>query len=146
LSKIYKRCEQWTQKHKSKFAKRKHKLIYFTRISKRYNIIVDVTLANYEVEVKQDIKILEVQLNNKSQFRSHLRQIETKLVIKQRASQIIIKSTWNLSLATKKHIYLTISKSMLSHKTIAWYTSTKLKEDKKTITTKLRSIQEQALR
>jgi len=60
LSKIYKRCEQWAQKHELKFAKRKHKLIYFTKISKRYNIIVDVTLRNYDIKVKQDIKILEV--------------------------------------------------------------------------------------
>jgi len=93
LSKIYKKCEQWAQKHKLKFAKQKHKLIYFTRILKRYNIIVDVTLASYNVEVKQNIKILRIQLNSKLQFRSHLRQIETKLAIRQRASQIIIKST-----------------------------------------------------
>jgi len=82
LSKIYKRCEQWAQKHESKFAKQKHKLIYFTRISKKYDIIVDVTLASYDVEVKQDIKVLEIQLNSKLQFKSHLRQIETKLAIK----------------------------------------------------------------
>jgi len=82
LSRIYKRCEQWTQKHKLKFAKRKHKLIYFTKTSKRYDIIVDVTLASYDIKVKQDIKVLEIQLNNKLQFRSHLRQIETKLAIR----------------------------------------------------------------
>jgi len=60
LLKIYERCEQWTQKHKLKFAKRKHKLIYFTRISKKYNIIASVTLASYDVEVKQNIKVLEI--------------------------------------------------------------------------------------
>ena len=56
-------------------------------------MIVNVTLASYDVEVKQNIKVLEIQLNNKLRFRSHLQQIETKLAIRQRTSQIIIEST-----------------------------------------------------
>ncbi len=45
------------QKYKTKFAKQKYKLIYFTKTSKRYNIIASITLANYEIKVKQNIKI-----------------------------------------------------------------------------------------
>jgi len=45
-------------------------------------MIASVTLANYDIKVKQDIKVLEIQLNSKLRFKSHLRQIETKLAIK----------------------------------------------------------------
>jgi len=69
-------------KYELKFAKRKYELIHFIRISRKYNIIVDVTLARYYVEIKENIKILKIQLNSKLRFRSHLRQIETKLTIR----------------------------------------------------------------
>jgi len=45
-------------------------------------MIVDVTLASYDIKVKQDIKIIEIQLNSKLRFRSHLQQIETMLAIR----------------------------------------------------------------
>jgi len=45
------------QKYKLKIAKQKYKLIYFTKILKRYNIIASIILAGYNIEVKQDIKI-----------------------------------------------------------------------------------------
>ena len=57
---MYRRCEQWAQKHELKFAKRKHELIYFTRTLRRYNIIASVTLARHNVEIKKDIKVLEI--------------------------------------------------------------------------------------
>jgi len=45
-------------------------------------MIAGVTLASYGVEVKQDIRVLGVQLDSKLRFRSHLRQIEAKLAVR----------------------------------------------------------------
>jgi hypothetical protein len=48
------------QKYKLKFAKQKYKLIYFTRILRKYNIIANITLAKYNIKIKENIKVLRV--------------------------------------------------------------------------------------
>jgi len=48
------------QKYKLKFAKQKYKLIYFIRISRRYNIIASIILTKYNIKIKEDIKVLKI--------------------------------------------------------------------------------------
>ncbi len=48
------------QKYKLKFAKQKYRLIYFTRILRKYNIIASITLAKYNIKIKENIKVLRV--------------------------------------------------------------------------------------
>ena len=146
LRQIYDKYEKWAQQYNSKFAKSKHKLIHFSRTSKRYNMNVSLTLTNHEINAKTDVRVLNVQLNFKLRWRSHLKQIEAKLVTRQKTTQIIAKSTWESSMTISKRIYSTVSRSMISHETAAWYTSTKMKNHRKSIDTKLRSIQNRALR
>ena len=80
LKQIYDRYEEWAQQHNSKFAKSKHELIHFSRISKRYNMNVSLRLTNLKISAKTDIRILSVQLNSQLRWRLYLRQIEAKLV------------------------------------------------------------------
>jgi len=47
LSEIYDRCKQWSKMHNIKFSKTKHKLIHFTRISKWFNMNINVKLIKY---------------------------------------------------------------------------------------------------
>ncbi len=65
LSEIYDRCEQWSKMHDIKFLKTKHELIHFTRISKWFNMNVDVKLMKHQINSKSNIRILRVQLNFK---------------------------------------------------------------------------------
>ncbi len=59
--------------------------------------------------------------------------------------QTIIKSTWDSSVITSKQIYFAMTRSLLSHEVIIWYTSQRVKDHWKSLNIKLRSMQERAL-
>ena len=82
LNEIYNKCEQWAQTHDTKFSKLKHELIHFSKTFKRFNMSVNVTLTRHQIESKTNVKILKIQLNFKFKWVFHIRQIETKLIIK----------------------------------------------------------------
>ena len=145
LSEIYDRCEQWSKTHDIKFSKTKHELIHFTRISKWFNMNVDVELTRHQINLKSDIRILRVQLNFKLKWVTHMHHVKAKLVIKQKIMQTIIESTWNSPVITRKQIYFAMMRSLLSHEVIIWYMSQRVKNHWKDLNIKLRSVQEKAL-
>jgi len=146
LSEIYDRCEQWSKTHDIKFSMTKHELIHFTRTSKWFNMKVDVELTKHQIDSKSDIRVLKVQLNFKLRWATHMHHVEAKLVIRQKIMRTIIESTWGSSVTTSKQIYFAMARSLLSHEVVIWYTSQKMKDHRKSLNVKLRSVQERALR
>ncbi len=145
LSKIYDKCEQWSKMHDIKFSMTKHKLIHFTKISKWFNMKVNVKLMKHQINLKSNIRILKVQLNFKLKWVIHMHHVEAKLVIKQKIMQTIIKFIWNSSITTSKQIYFMMTYFLLSHEVIIWYTSQRVKDHQKSLNVKLRLMQERAL-
>ena len=47
LKKVWNKVVEWTEKYDFKFNKRKYKLIHFSKISKRYNMNVNITLRKH---------------------------------------------------------------------------------------------------
>ena len=62
---------EWMKKHDFKFNERKHELIYFSRTFKKYNINVNITLKEHQINASTDLKILKIQLNFKLRWESH---------------------------------------------------------------------------
>ncbi len=60
LSEIYDRCKQWSKTHNIKFSKTKHKLIYFTRIFKWFNMNINVKLMKHQIDLKSNIRVLRI--------------------------------------------------------------------------------------
>ncbi len=60
LNEIYDRCEQWSKTHDIKFSKTKHELIHFMKISKWFNMNVDIKLMRHQINLKSDIRVLKV--------------------------------------------------------------------------------------
>lgn len=120
LDEIYDRCEQWSKTHGIKFSKTKHKLIHFTRTSKWFNMNASVELTKHQIDSKSDIRVLKVQLDFKLRWAAHMRHVEAKLVIRQKALQTIIESTWGPSMATGKQIYFAVTRSLLSHEAVIY--------------------------
>ena len=60
VNEIYTKCEQWTQTHDTKFSKKKHELIHFSKISKWFNINARAKLASHQLISKTNVKILRV--------------------------------------------------------------------------------------
>jgi len=145
LNEIYDRCKQWSKTHDIKFLMTKHKLIHFMKTSKWFNMKVDVKLIKHQINLKSDIRILKVQLNFKLKWVTHMHYVEAKLVIKQKIMQTIIESTWDSSMIMSKQIYFAMTRFLLSHEVIIWYTSQRVKDHQKSLNIKLRSMQERAL-
>ncbi len=145
LNEIYDKCEQWSKMHDIKFLMTKHKLIHFTRTFKWFNMKADVKLMKHQIDLKLNIRILKVQLNFKLKWVTHMHHVEAKLVIKQKIMQTIIKFTWNSLMITSKQIYFAMTRSLLSHEVIIWYTSQRMKDHQKNLSIKLRLVQERAL-
>ena len=102
LSEIYDRCKQWSKTHNIKFSKTKHKLIYFTRIFKWFNMNINVKLMKHQIDLKSNIRVLRIQLNFKLKWVIYMHHIKAKLVIKQKIMQTIIESTWDSSMTMSK--------------------------------------------
>ncbi len=102
LSEIYDRCKQWSKTHNIKFSKTKHKLIYFTRIFKWFNMNINVKLMKHQIDLKSNIRVLRIQLNFKLKWVIYMHHIKAKLVIKQKIMQIIIEFTWDSSMTMSK--------------------------------------------
>ena len=75
-----------------------------------------------------------------------MRQLQIKLIIRTKIIQTLTRFTWETSMKTRRKVYTTIFKSMLTHETSAWYTSTTIKRHKKNIIKKFRFIQSQLFR
>lgn len=146
LSEIYGKCEQWSRTHGTKFSELKHELIHFSRTPKWFNMDAKVTLAGHPVAPKTDIRVLGVQLDSKLRWAPHMRHVEAKLVIRQKALQTITGSTWGPSTTAGKQIYSAVARPVLSHGAAGWYTPKGVKGHKKGLNAKLRSIQGKALR
>ncbi len=145
LNEIYDRCKQWSKTHNIKFLITKHELIHFTKTFKWFNMKVNVKLMKHQIDLKSDIRVLKVQLNFKLKWVIHMHHIKAKLVIKQKIMQTIIEFTWDSSMMMSKQIYFIMTRSLLSHKVIIWYTLQKMKDHRKSLNVKLKSVQERAL-
>ncbi len=102
-------------------------------------------LTRHQIDLKSDIRVLRVQLNFKLKWVIYMHHVKAKLVIKQKIMQTIIESTWDSSMTTSKQIYFAMTRSLLSHEIIIWYTSQRVKDHRKSLNVKLRSVQERAL-
>ncbi len=145
LSEIYDRCEQWSKMHNIEFSKTKHELIHFTKISKWFNMNINVKWMKHQINLKSNIKVLKIQLNFKLKWMIYMHHVKAKLVIKQKIMQTIIEFTWNSSMMMNKQIYFAMMHSLLSHEVIIWYTSQRVKDHWKNLNIKLKSVQERTL-
>ena len=69
LKKTWNKVVEWTKKHDFKFNEQKHKLIYFSKILKKYNMNVNITLRKHRINASTNLKILKIQLNFKLRWK-----------------------------------------------------------------------------
>ena len=105
-----------------------------------------IELIECQIDAKTNIKVLDIQLNFKLRWQFHVRQLQIKLITRIKIIQTLTRFTWETSMKTRRRMYTTIFKSMLTHETSVWYTSTTIKRHKKDVIKKLRFIQNQSLR
>ena len=115
LKKTWNKVFKWTKRHEFKFNERKYELIHFSKILKKYNMKISITLKKHQMNANIDFKILKIQLNFKLRWKSHLRQIEAKLMNRHNIVNMIKNFMWNTSLIINRQKYIVIKKSMIVH-------------------------------
>ena len=90
--------------------------------------------------------MLEIQLNFTLRWQFYVKQLQIKLIIRIKIIQTLTRFTWETAMRIRWKMYTTIFKSMLTHETNVWYTSTTTKRYKKNVIRKLRFIQNQSFR
>ncbi len=116
LSKAHDICMMWAQTHDVTFISEKYKLTHFTRKSKRFNIMISLCIKNLIIKLKLNVWVLEVQLNTKLQWKSHLCQIKADHVIKMLMLSWLEVFTWRATFAKTRQIYSAVMRSRITFK------------------------------
>ncbi len=106
LSQAHDICAKWVQTHDATFTSEKYELTHFIHKSKRFNMTVSLHIKNLIIKLKLNVQVLEVQLNMKLQWDSHLRQIEADHIIKMLMLSQLKVFIWRTTFTKAKQIYL----------------------------------------
>ena len=144
LSQAYDVCVKWVRTHDATFASEKYELTHFTRKSKRFDITVSLHIENSIIKLKSNVWVLEVQLNMKLRWNSHLRQIKANHVIKMLMLSQLEIFIWEVTFAKARQIYSAMIRSKMTFKALIWYQRDK---EERLLNTKwrLETLQNQAL-
>jgi len=128
LSRAHDVCTKWAWTHDATFASEKYKLTHFTRKSKRFDMTVSLQIENSIIKSKLNVWILEVQLNMKLWWDSHLRQIEADHVIKMLTLSQLDIFIWEVTFAKARQIYSAIIRSEMTFEASIWHQRDKEEE------------------
>ncbi len=121
LSRAHDVCAKWAQTHDVTFASEKYELTHFIHKSKRFDMTVSLHIENSIIKSKLNVRVLEVQLNMKLWWDSHLRQIEADHVIKMLMLSRLEIFIWETTFAKARQIYSAIIRSRLTFEASVWH-------------------------
>jgi hypothetical protein len=75
---MHKLCEWWAIRHEFMFVSIKYELIYFIKISKKFDMSIMIKIDSNMIQSKIDIRILDVQIDTRMKWDSHVRKIQKK--------------------------------------------------------------------
>ncbi len=144
LSQAHDVCAKWARTHDATFASEKYELTHFIRKSKRFDMTVSLCIENSIIKSKSNVWILEVQLNTKLQWDSHLRQIEADHVIKMLMLSWLEIFIWETTFAKARQIYSAMIRSEMTFEASIWHQRNK-EEELSSTKQRLETLQNQAL-
>ena len=121
LSQAHNICAKWAWTHDATFASEKYKLTHFIRKSKRFDMTVNLHIENSIIKLKSNVQVLEVQLNMKLWWDSHLRQIEADHVIKMLMLSRLEVFIWETTFAKARQIYSAMIRLRMTFKALIWH-------------------------
>ncbi len=144
LSWAYNVCVKWAWTHDATFVSEKYEFTHFIRKSKRFNMIVNLRIKNLIIKSKLNVQVLEVQLNMKLWWDSHLRQIEADHVIKMLMLSRLEIFIWETTIVKARQIYSAMIRLKITFKVLIWHQRNK-EEELLSMKWRLETLQNQAL-
>jgi hypothetical protein len=110
LKRFYQECETWSRRHEIAFASIKYELIHLTRNHWRFNMQIELRIEAIQKTFALYVRILNVQINNKLKWKSHVRTIQKKMITQMMTLSRLTTFTWRTCFARARLIYSSIIK------------------------------------
>jgi hypothetical protein len=121
LERMHKLCEQWAIRHKFVFTSIKYELIHFIRNLKKFDMTITIKIDSNTFQSRIDIRILDVQIDTRLKWDSHVRKIQEKMT-----KQIMIFTKlsifiWKAIFRKTWMLYIFVVRSILTYDVFVWH-------------------------
>ena len=79
FEKLHEVFKTWFRRHEAIFFSTKYKLIYLNKSSKKFNMQTTINLEKMQLISKTNIRILELQIDTKLKWKSHVKKLQNKM-------------------------------------------------------------------
>jgi hypothetical protein len=140
---MHKFCERWAIRHEFVFALIKYELIHFIKNSKKFDMTITIKINSNTIQFKVDIRVLDVQIDTRLKWDSHVRKIQEKMT-----KQIMIFTKlsifiWKAIFRKIRVLYIFVVRLALIYDVFVWHM---LKNKKSRMINKFAIIQNRCLR
>jgi hypothetical protein len=146
LKQLHQKCETWSRRHEIVFASIKYELIHLTKNQRRFNMHVELRIEAIQKTFALYVRILNVQMNNKLKWKSHVRAIQKKMIKQMMILSRFTTFTWKAWFARAHLIYSSVVKLAIIYDSFVWCTSHERSNNVSATTTQFMKIQKIALR
>jgi hypothetical protein len=146
LKKMHAHCETWARRHEIVFASIKCELIHLTRNSRKFDMQTIVRICDVVKQSLNQIRVLRVQIDIKFKWRTHVKNIEKKMITQTLTLSRLIVFIWKTCFVKTRLIYKTIIRSVVIYASIIWHASHDRSDNVVDTTTKLIKMQQQCLK
>jgi hypothetical protein len=143
FKRMHKLCERWAIRHEFVFASIKYELIHFIKNSKKFDMTITIKIDSNTIQSRIDIRILDVQIDTRLKWDSHVRKIQEKMT-----KQIMILTKlsifiWKATFRKIRMLYIFVVRSIFTYDVFVWHM---LKNKKSRMINKFAIIQNRCLR
>jgi hypothetical protein len=146
LKKMHAHCETWTRRHEIVFASIKYELIHLTRNSKKFDMQTIVRICDVVKQSFSQIRVLRMQIDIKFKWRTHVKNIQKKMIIQTQTLSRLIVFIWKACFVKTRLIYKMIIKFVVIYASIIWHASHDRSNNVVDTTTKFIKMQQQCLK
>ena len=114
-------AKPWAAKHASVFAPTKFAVQHFA-LDNKIKVDTPLTIDDATTVPEQSIRVLGVHLDPRLSFIPHMRHIEAKAGQRIGAMRAIAGSTWGMSLANMRRLYIGAMRPLMMFGSSIWYT------------------------
>jgi hypothetical protein len=123
LDKAHKICLKWACIYKMFFALQKYELLHFFRRFKKMNMTMFINFDTTFIELKISIRILELYIDEKLKWKSHIAQLKLKMINQSNTLKCLAESIWEIMLYKTRTMYSMIIWLMFIFAISVWHNS-----------------------
>jgi hypothetical protein len=121
LKHIHQKCKTWSDRHDAVFASIKYELVHLTRNHRKFNMQIELRIEEIQKTSAFYVRVLNVQMNSKLKWRSHIRAIQKKMITQMLIFSRFTAFTWRACFVHVRLIYSLIIRFAIIYESSIWY-------------------------